>query len=77
MNIFEGSRRMRLAGRWLTFIPLTAFLVLIGLGEVISLFRGNPRPMLGLIPISLPFLFSGVLLWLGGWIVEGFAKESH
>lgn len=77
MNVLEGSRRMRQAGRWMVFVPLTALVILIGAVEVMALFRGNLRTPLGLIPISLPLLAPGALLWVAGWIVEGFAKESR
>jgi hypothetical protein len=74
MNINEGARRMRKAGRWLIVLPL----VLLTIVSVVGCFvvRYNPRFALGLIPISIPLLIPGVVLWLAGWIVEGFAKEG-
>ena len=77
MNILEGSRRMKQAGRWMLFLALTVMVLLVGISGVMSLYRGDLRTPLALIPMSLPFFVPGAALWLAGWIVEGFSKEPR
>jgi len=68
---------MRLAGRWLMLVPLVAFVVLNMALAVGSFFvRNYLHPSFGLIVFCIPFIFLGAVLWLAGWIVDGFAEES-
>ena len=77
MNVQEGARRMRKAGRWLMLIPL-AVLAILNIVWVVEFFfvRNDLRSALPLIPICLPFMIPGAALWLAGWIVDGFAMEG-
>jgi hypothetical protein len=81
MNIAEGARRMRTAGRWMVFIPLTLSLIFMGVTLVIAYVPGSDRfhemGMLEFVPVLLPIGLPGAGLWLAGWIVEGFAKDKQ
>jgi hypothetical protein len=79
MNIQEGARRMKRAGRWLIMVTLTSVLVLLGIGLVVSAFPHGSRSLGdGVIIIVFAFTYlaiPGGVLWLAGWITEGFAKN--
>jgi hypothetical protein len=77
MNTREGARRMQRAGQWLVMIPLTTLLLLTGFTVVLNLLHPNASNPLGFILPFIPLLLPGGLLWLAGWIVEGFSKEGH
>ena len=76
MNIPEGAYRMRIAGRWLTSVPLLAF-VLINLWDILPalLHKPNLQVEFGLFETILLALPGGIL-WLSGWILEGFAGKE-
>ncbi len=80
MNVQEGARRMKRAGQWLIMVPLTAVLVLWGIGLVVAVLRHGSTPLGGgAIIFLLAFIYlaiPGGALWLAGWIVEGFSKGS-
>lgn len=77
MNVREGARRMRMAGRWLMLIPPVAFVVSCVVWAVEYFFvRNDLRPPFGLIVIFIPLIVPGAALWVAGWIVDGFAEES-
>jgi hypothetical protein len=77
MNIHEGARRMCRAGQWMILIPLTVLLLLMLVLGILDLLHPGRGGSLGLIRVFLPLMIPGALLWLAGWIVEGFAKEEH
>ena len=68
---------MRLAGRWMTLVPLAAF-VLISAWNLIPLLFHSPslHVSYGLFETVLLALPGGCM-WLGGWILEGFAKNNQ
>jgi hypothetical protein len=76
MNIHEAARRMRKAGRWMILIPVGLALLLVGREVVYGFYHlgnGGLYPgIFGLVPLTVP----GALLWLAGWIVEGFAEDT-
>jgi hypothetical protein len=79
MNIAGGARRMRRVGQYLLFAALGVFALLLCVLAVALL-----RPSLGigfalLDLILLPLLVAapGAVLWLAGWIVEGFAEKDQ
>jgi hypothetical protein len=75
MNVTEGARRMRSAGKWIVLIPLmmTLLLCLVSFGSyALNL---NPRIIVLAVPL-IPIEIFGIILWLAGWIMEGFAKEK-
>jgi hypothetical protein len=88
MNVLEGARRMRYAGVWLALIAAcwralvfciqtaTASLLLAGTGGISGGLKiGAIVGGLGIGDIIL-WATPGVLLWVAGWIVEGFAKDT-
>ena len=80
MNIVEGARRMKVAGRWIVFIPLTVILVLMGVVlVVVCLSAAGALPVMELQFIAplLILAVPGAFLWLAGWIVEGFDEHHH
>ncbi|MGH9598821.1 MAG: hypothetical protein ACRD27_03085 [Terracidiphilus sp.] len=77
MNIHEGARRMRRAGRWMMIVPLAVFVLLICVGAASILFRRALLNPLVLIPLFVLLEVPGALLWIAGWILEGFAKDAH
>ena len=80
MNIAEGARRMKYAGRWMVLFPLSAFLLFVGVVSVTAFLPGSAFRYINgaqLLVLPLPIAFIGAGLWLAGWIVEGFAKDGH
>jgi hypothetical protein len=77
MNVREGARRMRKAGRMLILAPLVV-LVILNIVWIVEYFlvRNDLRSAMGLIPICIPFMVPGAALWLAGWMVDGFAKDG-
>jgi hypothetical protein len=68
---------MQRAAQWMIFIPLTVLLLSMFAVEILNrLYAGHGR-LLDVISVFLPLMIPGALLWLAGWIVEGFAKETH
>jgi hypothetical protein len=80
MNAIEGARRMRVAGRWAILIPFGGFALFLCLALVSSLLRigvWDGRELLHLIPLLLLAAGPGAVLWLAGWILEGFVRDTH
>ena len=75
MNVEEGSRRMRRAGKWIVIIPLILAALFCLLGIFAHALNRNPG-IIGLALPLIPIVFFGAVLWLAGWIVEGFAKNT-
>jgi hypothetical protein len=75
MNVMEGARRMRRAGRWMVVIPLLVTVVL-GLAAFVAYALNRNPGIIGLAVPLIPIEIIGVVLWLAGWIVEGFAKDT-
>jgi hypothetical protein len=80
MNIEEGARRMKRAGQWMVVVPF--FVMLLVMGVVGIFIMGHPNSVylvgrFGLIyGVALIYLeIPGWVLWLAGWIMEGFAKN--
>jgi len=81
MNVSEGALRMRCAGRWMLLIPVSVFVLFLCISEVFAYLRiGNYLNGFGMIHLLFSLLFlvavPGAALWLAGWIVEGFAKDT-
>jgi hypothetical protein len=73
---------MQRAGRWIVLISMGFFVLFLCLSEVFNYLRNgeyfNGFAMMHLL-VSLLFLIvvPGAVLWLAGWILEGFAKDAH
>ena len=80
MNVAEGARRMQFAGRWMVSIALIGSILFVGLTLVLAYLPSSQSfhgiAMLEFIPLFLPIAGTGAILWLAGWIVEGFAKKD-
>jgi hypothetical protein len=79
MNVAEGASRMKRAGRWMILIALAACVFLLFL-TALSFLLPQYLPRYGtsdMILLLLFIAFPGAFLWLAGWILEGFAKETH
>ena len=80
MNVTEGAKRMMLAGRWIVAAGLLIWLLsmLVRASDLFNL--GNlpigVRFLLNALALSIPIALAGGVLWLAGWIIEGFAKEA-
>ncbi len=77
MNVHEGARRMKRAGKWLVMMPVAAILILSIIVEIGALFAPGKGDPAILFPLCLPLLVPGILLWIAGWIVEGFAQKER
>ncbi len=85
MNVLEGSRRMQKSGRRITIYAGIAFVVLLILFEAWVWFRdslpvdaveqGVVHFIFAVIPVDVIALLIGGVLWLAGWIMEGFNKN--
>lgn len=82
MNILEGASRMQRAGRALVIIALSAF-ALCAILSVVYAFLPAYLHVSEIFGIVLPMLIAvlwicavaialGAILWVGGWILEGF-----
>jgi hypothetical protein len=80
MNVSKGVRRMQTAGRWMIMVPLTALLVAMAVWLAKALLRADvvssPLPILMFVPLLAPLAVIGGVLWLAGWILEGFMKDA-
>ena len=88
MNIAEGAKRMQRAGRVIAFYPLSVGVVaagLLALAFVLALsfpdtarFEQPAAPFLLLLTLVCGTIaaFGGVL-WVAGWIIEGFGKDAE
>ena len=77
MNAHEGAKRMKQAGALLALIPVCFFVLILGF-QIVSIARKGAAGLGGVgfgVADILVLLTPGALLWLAGWIVEGFAKE--
>ena len=78
MNVHEGARRMQRAGRWMVLIPVSALLLLVLVTVGIATFHsGTIFPWGILIPACIPLVMLGAILWIAGWIVDGFARDAQ
>jgi hypothetical protein len=79
MNLVEGAKRMQQAGRWI----FTAAAILLVLSLCLSAGLKSLHHGEFFLPTDLatPLLFlvaiSSAILWLTGWILEGFGKDAH
>jgi hypothetical protein len=79
MNAQEGAERMKRAGQWLFVVPSTIAIVIWAAAATGALLHQRfgvlfPGAMIfGVLAIYLAI--AGGVLWLAGWIVEGFAKD--
>ncbi|MGD0682185.1 MAG: hypothetical protein ABR990_09040 [Terracidiphilus sp.] len=75
MNVEEGAKRMRRAGKWIVLIPLVVT-VLLSVISFIAYAMNRNHGIIALAILLLPIEILGGILWLAGWIVEGFAKDA-
>jgi hypothetical protein len=81
MNVEEGARRMTRAGQWLVGVP-SAIAIAIW---TVTLAGGLLHPGFGILfpgamifgVLALYLAIGGGVLWLAGWIVEGFAQKQE
>ena len=88
MNIAEGAKRILFVGRLIAFYPLSIGVVAAGLLAVtFSLALSFPAAS-SFEQAAAPFLFmvtficgviaaAGGILWLAGWIIDGFGKDAE
>jgi hypothetical protein len=81
MNIQEGAGRMKHAGQWLFVVPSTVVILcwVIGLaaGQMYRGFGILIGPGMIFAALALYVAIAGGVLWLAGWIVEGFAQKER
>jgi polyferredoxin len=86
MNVTEGAIRMQRAGRAMVIIALAAFVLSAVLSGIYA-FLPSSFHIAEMFGVLLPAVFTvlwmsamaiaaGSVLWIAGWILEGFAK-SH
>lgn len=78
MNALEGARRMQVAGRRIVWVALGLTVLFWGLLMLFSYLHGGSFGGFGFLEPAILFVYMacpGVVLWLAGWIVEGFAKK--
>jgi len=52
-------------------------MALLSLAAFIAYAFHQSYAMLGLAPLFLMIMIPGAILWLAGWILDGFAKDTH
>lgn len=86
MNVSEGAVRMQRAGRSMVLIGLCAFVICACLSAFIAFLPASLH-VAAVFGFISPILFSvlwiaamamaaGAVLWIAGWILEGFAKNN-
>lgn len=81
MNLIEGSKRMHHAGRIL--VPIALGLIAVFIAFMIFVYQSNYFVIRDILRLFLPLfiwlcgiaLTSGALLWIAGWILEGFIQH--
>lgn len=87
MNVMEGAKRMQRSGRAIVIIALSAFALCVVAAAVYA-FLPSSLHVSEVFTIVLPILVSvvwfcavgtavGGILWVGGWILEGFFHHTH
>jgi hypothetical protein len=87
MNVIEGAKRMQRAGRALVIIALSAF-ALCAIGAGVYAFLPSSLHVSEVITVVLPLLITAIwfcsvaiavggILWIGGWILEGFVHHTQ
>jgi hypothetical protein len=87
MNVIEGAKRMQRAGRALLIIALSAF-AFCAIAACVYAFLPAYLHISEVFRIVLPLLVTviwfcavgiavGGILWIGGWILEGFVHHNH
>lgn len=87
MNIQEGASRMQRAGRAMVIIALSAFAVCAVIAAIYAFLPTyfHVSEVFGIvIPLLIAVLWIcatasalGAILWIGGWILEGFFHHPH
>lgn len=85
MNIKEGARRMQRSGRAMVIIALSVF-ALCAIAAGVYAFLPSYLHVTEVIGVVLPMLLTviwicatatglGMILWVAGWILDGFHNE--
>jgi hypothetical protein len=74
----EGVRRLKLLGR-LLFLGGFGSAMILGGAFLLGLRVIRPVPLLPpmLLPFTFPLMLLGGVLWVGGWVLEGFLAASE
>lgn len=86
MNILEGASRMQRSGRALVIVSLAAF-ALCAVAAGLYAFLPTSLHVTELLSMLVPLMFAvvwfcavaillGAVLWIGGWILEGFFHRN-
>ncbi len=74
MENTDGPRRIRTAGKLVCLVGVT----LAVLYWLIVFGGASPRQSFALLPFFvLPALVPGIVVWLIGWVIEGFGKPAR
>lgn len=87
MNILEGASRMQRSGRALVIIALSVF-TLCAVAAALYAFLPSSLHVTEVVSVIIPALVAvvwicamalalGAILWIGGWILEGFFHHTH
>ena len=87
MNVIEGAKRMQRAGRALLIIALSVF-AFCAIAACVYAFLPSYLHISEVFRVVLPLLVTviwfcsvgiavGGILWIGGWILEGFVHHNH
>ena len=87
MNVMEGAKRMQRSGRAIVIIALSVFALCVVVSAAYA-FVPSYFHVSAVFTVVLPLLataawfcagttFVGGILWVGGWILEGFFHHTH
>jgi hypothetical protein len=87
VNVIEGAKRMQRAGRAMVIIALSVF-ALCAIAAAVYAFLPAYLHVSEVFTIVLPIVVTvawfcavaiavGGILWVGGWILEGFFHHTH
>lgn len=77
MNITEGARKMQTAGRWIFLADIAFAVCMVAAQYFLTRYSEAALRPMTIVPLLFPVMLLGALLWLAGWIVEGFAKDAN
>jgi uncharacterized integral membrane protein len=79
MNIHEGAKRIKRTGQILSLIAILLALLLVIYPIVFQTVYPTSHPWFSSTPLlilTLIFLIPGGVIWIFGWILEGFTSKK-
>jgi hypothetical protein len=76
MNIVEGTRRIRMAGKYILFAAAGVFVALLIFGLLATMTDQLHVSLSAIVFLPLLIAVPGASLYFLGWIIEGFSQPA-